>query len=178
MAVGFAFPWRRNEKINQYYIKPDSRIRSHDNWCLFFTHIFQISGYSILEKWSPEVGIQKIPLFDEAREWSEPFFPWFSKEKKTSLHNGSYEHRVPKIKQQNTLMYKYQVRLCMCDFLCVLCVWLNIVIGHLGRPHSTDTAPMTVLTGSVHAHILRKPSRAGSAVIRLALIEPSAATCV
>ena len=40
------------------------------------------------------------------------------------------------------------------------------------------TAPMPVLTGSVHAHILTKPSRAGFAVIRLELIEPGAETCV
>ena len=33
-------------------------------------------------------------------------------------------------------------------------------------------------TGSVHAHILTKPSRAGFAVIRLELIEPGAETCV
>ena len=48
-----------------------------------------------------------------------------------------------------------------------LSVWFNIVIGHLRRPYSTHTAPMPVLTGSVHAHILTKPSRAGFAVIRL-----------
>ena len=37
---------------------------------------------------------------------------------------------------------------------------------------------MPVLTGSVHAHILTKPSRAGFAVIRLEFIEPGAETCV
>ena len=37
---------------------------------------------------------------------------------------------------------------------------------------------MPALTGSVHAHILTKPSRAVFAVIRLELIEPGAATCV
>ena len=37
---------------------------------------------------------------------------------------------------------------------------------------------MLVLTGSVHAHILTKPSRAGFAVIGLELIEPGAETCV
>ena len=37
---------------------------------------------------------------------------------------------------------------------------------------------MPVLTGSVHTHILTKPSRAVFAVIRLELIEPGAATCV
>ena len=37
---------------------------------------------------------------------------------------------------------------------------------------------MPVLTGSVHAHILTKPFRAGFAVIRLELIEPGTATCV
>ena len=36
---------------------------------------------------------------------------------------------------------------------------------------------MPVLTGSVHADILTKPSRAGFAVSRLELIEPGAATC-
>ena len=37
---------------------------------------------------------------------------------------------------------------------------------------------MPVRTGSVHAHILTKPSRACFAVIRLELIEPGAETCV
>ena len=37
---------------------------------------------------------------------------------------------------------------------------------------------MPVLTGSVHAHILTKPSRACFAVIRLELIKPGAETCV
>ena len=37
---------------------------------------------------------------------------------------------------------------------------------------------MPVLTGSVLAHILTKPSRPGLAVIRLELIEPGAETCV
>ena len=36
----------------------------------------------------------------------------------------------------------------------------------------------TVLTGSVHAHIPTKPSRAGFAAIRLELIEPGAEACV
>ena len=54
----------------------------------------------------------------------------------------------------------------------------NIVIGHLGPPYSTHTAQMPVLTGSVHAHILTKPSRAGFAVSRLELMEQGAATCV
>ena len=62
-------------------------------------------------------------------------------------------------------------------FICLF-VLFNIVIGHLGRPYSTHTAPMSVLTGSVHAHILTKPSRAGFALTRLELIEPDAATCV
>ena len=37
---------------------------------------------------------------------------------------------------------------------------------------------MPVLTGSIHADILTKPSRAGFAVIRLELIEPGAETCL
>ena len=71
------------------------------------------------------------------------------RQKIVPLHNESYEHRV-----------------------------FNIVVGHLGRPYLTHTAPMPALTGSVHAHILTKPSRAGFAVISLELIEAGAATCV
>ena len=55
------------------------------------------------------------------------------------------------------------------------------VIQHRNWPlRSTilNTHGMRVLTGSVHADILTKPSRAGFAVIRLELIEPGAATCV
>ena len=63
-------------------------------------------------------------------------------------------------------------------FFCAMSVWFNIVIGHLGRPYSTHTAPMPVLMGSVHAHILTKPSRAGFSVVRLELIEPGAETCL
>ena len=37
---------------------------------------------------------------------------------------------------------------------------------------------MPLLTGSVHVHILTRPSRAGFAVSRLELIEPGAETCV
>ena len=59
-----------------------------------------------------------------------------------------------------------------------LSVSVNIVISHLGRPHSTHTAPMPILTGSIHAHILTKPSRAGFAISRSELIEPGAVTCV
>ena len=65
--------------------------------------------------------------------------------------------------------------MCGCDCFYVR---FNIGIDHFGRPYSTHTAPMPVLTGCVHAHILTKPSRAGFAVIRLDLIEPGAATCV
>ena len=36
---------------------------------------------------------------NEARERSEPFFSWFPRKKK-SLHNGSYEHRLPKTKSK------------------------------------------------------------------------------
>ena len=48
---------------------------------------------------------------NEARERSDPFFPWFSKGKKP-LHNGSYEHRVPEIKNK-TLFRTRDV--CVCD---------------------------------------------------------------
>ena len=91
-------------------------------------------------------------IYIEARERSESFFPWFSKEKKA-------------------------LDVCVCDSGMFVCV-----IQHRKWPlrstYSTHTAPMPVLTGSVHAHILTKPSRAGFAVIRLELIEPGAATCV
>ena len=51
---------------------------------------------------------------NEARERSEPFFPWFSKEKKP-LHNGSYGDIVPKIKNK-TLFCTMDV--CVCDCVC------------------------------------------------------------
>ena len=77
-------------------------------------------------------------------------------------------------KKLNIILYQG----CLFVYFFFLFVRLNIVTGHLGRPYSTHTAPMPVLTGSVHAHILTKPSRAGFAVIRLEFIEPGAATCV
>ena len=40
--------------------------------------------------------------YHEARERSEPFFLGFPRKKKP-LHNGSHEHRVPKIKKNKTL---------------------------------------------------------------------------
>ena len=43
------------------------------------------------------------------RASEESLFPWFSKEK--PLHNGSYEHRVTKIKKQNIILYL----VCVCD---------------------------------------------------------------
>ena len=102
---------------------------------------------------------------------SEATEPVFCLQAKKPLHSGSDEHRVPKIKKLNIFLYQ--------GWLFVyLFVWSNIVNGHVGRPYSTHTVPMPVLTGSVHAHILTKPSRAGFAVSRLELIEPGAATCV
>ena len=92
------------------------------------------------------------------------FFLGFPREKKP-FHNGSYEHRVPKIKNKTFFCTRF------------VCVSFNIVIGHLGPPYSTHTAPMPLPTGCVHAHILTKPC-AGFAVSRLELIEPGAATCV
>ena len=66
-------------------------------------------------------------------------------------------------------------------FHCMFLSWfasVNIVIGHLGRPRSTQTAPMPAPMDSVHAQIIRKSSRAGLAVSRSELVEPGAATCV
>ena len=89
----------------------------------------------------------------------------FCLQAKKLLHSGSYEHRVPKIKTKH-----FSVCMCVC------------LIQHRNWPLRstilTHTAPMPVLTGSVHAHILTKPSRAGFAVIGLELIEPGTATCV
>ena len=67
------------------------------------------------------------------------------KQAKKPLHRGSYEHRVPKIKNQNIFLY-------------------TCLIQHRNWPlrstilNAHDTMP--VRTGSVHAHILTKPSRA------------------
>ena len=56
--------------------------------------------------------------YNEARERREPFFPWFSKEKKP-LHNGSYEHSVPKIikiKQYSVPgRFVCVIQVCVCD---------------------------------------------------------------
>ena len=54
-------------------------------------------------------------------------------------------------------------------------VSVNIVLGHLGRPRSTHTATVPVPMGSVHAQMIRKPSRTGLAVSRSELVEPGAA---
>ena len=64
---------------------------------------------------------------------------------------------------------------CLFIFSACLFVSVNIVNGHLGRPRSTHTAPTPVPMGSVHAHIITKPSRVGLAVSRSELVEPGAA---
>ena len=130
---------------------------------------------STYHSWSMKKRIRKKAIFSRrptrtkclviTRRASEAtlFALGFPRKTKT-LHNGSYEHRVPKIKNKT--------------LFCTRDVWFNIAIGHLGPSYSTHTALMSVLTGSVHAHILTKPSRAGFAVSRLELIEPGAGTCV
>ena len=95
-----------------------------------------------------------------------PFFAFM--QKSLFIAGRTSMRRVPKIKNKTFF----------CTRDVCLFVSFNIVIGHLGRPYSTHTAPMPVRMGSVHAHILTKRSRAGFAVIRLELIEPGAATCV
>ena len=56
------------------------------------------------------------------------FFLCFPRKKKP-LHNGSYEHRVPKIKNK-TLFYTRDVCVCGC-----LCVWMFVcVIQHRNWP--------------------------------------------
>ena len=60
---------------------------------------------------------------NEERGRSEPFFPWFSKEKKTP-HNGLYERRVPKIKNK-TFFGTRDVCACFCVFVCLCdCVFV------------------------------------------------------
>ena len=58
--------------------------------------------------------INNILYYNEARERSEPFFPVFPRKKKP-LHNGSYEHRVPKIKNKTLFCTR---DICVCD--CVI----------------------------------------------------------
>ena len=71
------------------------------------------------------------------------FFLCFPRKKKP-LHNGSYEHRVPKIKNK-TLFYTRDVCVCGC-----LCVWMFVcVIQHRNWPlrstmlnaHGTNASP-------------------------------------
>ena len=57
--------------------------------------------------------------YNEERGGSKPFFPWFSKEKKT-LHNGSYEHRVPKIKTNHYSVPGMDVWVGGCLYACVI----------------------------------------------------------
>ena len=90
---------------------------------------------------------------------AKPCFLGFPRKKKP-LHNGSCE-------ACRVLFY----------FLCMF-VSVKIVIGRLGRPRSTHTAPTPAPMGSVHAQIITKPSRAGLAVSRSELVEPGAATRV
>ena len=78
---------------------------------------------------------QRCILRDIMRRASEAryFLPGFPRKKKP-LYNGSYEHRVSKTKW--TLFCTSDMCVCVIQ----VCVWFNIVIGHLGRPYSTRTA--------------------------------------
>ena len=68
---------------------------------------------------------------------------------------------------------------CLFSFFSVcFFVSVNIVIGHLGRPRSTHTAPMPAPMGSVHPQLITKPFRAGLAVSRSEFLEAGSATCV
>ena len=60
----------------------------------------------IVPKGAKNAGVyyRKVWLLSWGARAKRAFLPWFSKEKKP-LHNGSYEHRVPKIKKQNILLY-------------------------------------------------------------------------
>ena len=66
---------------------------------------------------------------NEARERSEPFFPWFSKGKKL-VHNGSYEHRVPKIKNKTLL-----------DYVCVIQHRNSPLRSTILNAHGTNASP-------------------------------------
>ena len=50
--------------------------------------------------------------------------------------------------------------------------------GHICPPRSTHTAPMPFAAGSVHAHILTKPSRVGAVGSHLEWVEIVPATYV
>ena len=93
----------------------------------------------------------------------------FCLQAKKPLHSGSYEHRVPKIKNQT--------------FFCTRDVyWFICVIQHRNWPlrstilnaHGTNASPDGLCTRT-HTN---EASRAGFAAIRLELIEPGAETCV
>ena len=99
------------------------------------------------------------------RRGSEATEAVFFLQAKKPLHDRSYEHRVPKMKNKTLF--------CTRD-VCVIQHRNRRLRSTILYTHGT----MPVLTGSVHAHILTKPSRAGFAVIRVELIEPGAATCV
>ena len=110
-----------------------------------------------------------VIFFSFFNEGREAFFLLFFQGKKSLFIRG-HARRVG-------CLFIFSVSLFICMFVSV-----NIVIGHLGRPRSTHTAPMPVPIGSVHAQMhaqtITKPSRAGLPVSRSELVEPGAATCV
>ena len=61
-------------------------------------------------------------------------------------------------KGKKSLFITGHARRVRCIFIFSANVPINILIGHLGRPRSTHTAPVPVPMGSVHAQIVTKPS--------------------
>ena len=149
--------WELSEKfrVRTLIIYDEKNVRDDDKMCCCCRFRWLVGAqtkeyahpYSMMHRRLTTAGIEVAPHYHQLlvmRRASEAslFFLGFPRKKKP-LHNGSYEHRVPKIKNQTLF----------CTRDVCLFVWSNIVIGHLCRPYSTHTAPMPVLTGSVHAHI-------------------------
>ena len=104
-------------------------------------------------------------FYNEARERSEPFFLLGFPRKKRTLHNGSYEHRVPKIKNKT-----------------LFCTRDGCVIQHRNWPltstilnaHGTNASPGG-LCARTHTN---EAFSCWFCCNCLELIEPGAATCV
>ena len=90
--------------------------------------------------------IARTSSFNEARE--RAIFSLVFQGKKKPLHNGSYEHRVPKIKNKTFSCTRY------------VCVIQHPLPSTTLNAHGTNcsAAPIAVPTGSTHAHILASPT--------------------
>ena len=110
--------------------------------------------------------------YNEALERSELFFLGFPREKKP-LHNGSYERRVPKIKNQ-TLFCTRDVCACDCVIVCVIQHRNWPIRSTILNAHGTNCSA----DGFYARTHINEPYLCYYVVFRSKLAEADAATCV